>query len=58
VIAAVESGEIGQAEYENYLRMERENAFYNTTLEERRRKDKEFGKLMKNYKKDKRKNGY
>lgn len=58
VIAAVESGEIGQAEYENYLRMEREKAFYNTTLEERRRKDKEFGKLMKNYKKDKRKNGY
>jgi len=56
VIAAVESGEISQAEYENYLRMEREKAFFNTTLEERRRKEKEFGKLMKNYKKDRRKN--
>jgi ribosome biogenesis GTPase / thiamine phosphate phosphatase len=58
VIAAFEAGDIGQAEYENYLRMEREKAFFNTTLEERRRKDKEFGKIMKNYKKNKRKNGY
>jgi ribosome biogenesis GTPase len=56
VIAAVESGEISRAEYENYLRMEREKAFFNTTLEERRRKEKEFGKFMKNYKNDKRKN--
>ncbi len=58
VIAALERGEIGQAEYENYLRMEREKSYFNSTLEERRRKDKEFGKYMKNYKKDKRKNSY
>jgi ribosome biogenesis GTPase len=56
VLAAVECGEISEAEYENYQRMEREKAFFNSSLAERRRKEKEFGKVMKNYKKDKRKN--
>lgn len=52
VLEAVESGDIDSASYENYLRMEREKAHFESTVAERRRKDKEFGKIMKNYKKD------
>ena len=56
VLAAVEKGEIDKNSYENYLKMEREKAHFESTIEERRKKDKEFGKVMKNYKKDMKKN--
>ena len=36
--------------------MEREKAHFESTVAERRKKDKEFGKMMKNYKKDMKKN--
>jgi len=52
VIEAVEKGEMDRASYENYLRMEREKAFFESTVAERRRKEKIFGKILKNYKKD------
>ena len=51
VIDAVEKGEIDKASWENYLKMEREKAHFESTVEERRKKDKEFGKVVKNYKK-------
>jgi ribosome biogenesis GTPase len=56
VIDAVEKGEIDKKSYENYLKLDREKAHYESTIEERRKKDKEFGKVMKNYKKDVKKN--
>ncbi|MDO9257499.1 MAG: ribosome small subunit-dependent GTPase A [Bacteroidales bacterium] len=52
IIEAVEKGEIDQSSYENYLKMEREKAHFESTVAERRVKDKEFGKILKNYKKD------
>jgi ribosome biogenesis GTPase / thiamine phosphate phosphatase len=52
VLDAVEKGEIDQASYENYLKMEREKAHFESTVSERRQKDREFGKMLKNYKKD------
>jgi ribosome biogenesis GTPase len=52
VLEAVENGDIDKASYENYLKMEREKAHFESTVVERRKKDKEFGKMMKNYKKD------
>ena len=52
VLEAVEKGEIAKASYENYLKMEREKAHFESTIEEKRKKDKEFGKMVKNYKKD------
>jgi ribosome biogenesis GTPase / thiamine phosphate phosphatase len=58
VIEAVEKGEISKASYENYLKMEREKAHFESTFAERRKKDKEFGKFLKNYKKDIKKNRY
>jgi ribosome biogenesis GTPase / thiamine phosphate phosphatase len=58
VLEAVEKGEIDKSSYENYLRLEREKAYFELTVEERRKKDKEFGKIIKNYKKDMNKNKY
>jgi ribosome biogenesis GTPase len=58
VIEAVEQGEIDKKSYENYLKMEREKAHFESTIEERRKKDKEFGKVIKNYKKDMKKNSF
>ncbi|ROL58103.1 ribosome small subunit-dependent GTPase A [Bacteroidetes/Chlorobi group bacterium ChocPot_Mid] len=52
VIAAVENAEIDKSTYENYLKIEKENKFFESSVEERRKRDKEFGKMLKNYKKD------
>jgi ribosome biogenesis GTPase len=56
VLEAVERGEIDPASYENYRKMEREKAHFELTIAEKRKRDKGFGKIMKNYKKDIRKN--
>ncbi len=58
VIEAVEKGEIDKKSYENYLKIEREKAHFESSIEERRKKEKEFGKVMKNYKKDLKKNKF
>lgn len=58
VIEAVENGKIDKKSYENYLKMEREKAHFESTIEEKRKKDKEFGKVIKNYKKHLRKNKF
>lgn len=58
VLEAVENGEIDKSSYENYLKMEREKAHFESTITERRKRDKEFGKILKNYKKDMKKNNY
>ena len=52
VLKSVEKGEIDQSSYENYLKMEKEKAHFESTVVEKRKKDKEFGKILKNYKKD------
>jgi ribosome biogenesis GTPase len=52
VIEAVEKGEIDSASYENFLKMEKERAYFESTVQERRLKDRKFGKMIKNYKKD------
>lgn len=51
VLESVAKGEIEKSAYENYLRLEREKAHFESTVEERRKKDKDFGKMLKNYKK-------
>ena len=57
VLKAVEKEEIDKGSYENYLKMESEKAYFESTVVERRKKDKDFGKIVKNYKKDMNKNG-
>ena len=56
VLEAIENGEIDKNSYENYQKMEREKAHFEATVEEKRNRDKQFGKMMKNYKKDMNKN--
>lgn len=51
VLAAVESGEIDKSSFENFMKMEREKAHFESTVAEKRKKDKDFGKMMKNFKK-------
>ena len=58
VLEAVEKGEIDKASYQNYLKMEREKTHFELSVFERRKKDKNFGKMVKNYKKDMNKNKY
>lgn len=58
VLKAVESGEIDISSYENYLKMELEKEHFESTVAERHKKDKDFGKMLKNYKKDKKLNKY
>jgi ribosome biogenesis GTPase / thiamine phosphate phosphatase len=58
VFEALETGALDNASYDNYLKMEREKAHFESTVAERRKKDKEFGKFIKNYKKGMTKNKY
>jgi ribosome biogenesis GTPase / thiamine phosphate phosphatase len=58
VLKAVEKGELEKDAYDNYMKMQKEKAHYESTVLERRKKDKQFGKMMKNYKKDVKKNKY
>lgn len=52
VIEAVENGELDKSSYENFLKLEKEKIHFETSVLEKRKKDKEFGKMLKNYKKD------
>jgi ribosome biogenesis GTPase len=52
VIEAVEKGELDKASYENYRKMQREKAYFESTVAERRKREKIFGKIVKNYKRD------
>jgi len=58
VIEALNNGIIDRDSYNNYLKMYKEQERFQTTVAERRRKEKVFGKLVKNYLKDKDKNNY
>ncbi|MEL4456469.1 ribosome small subunit-dependent GTPase A [Lutimonas vermicola] len=51
VLKAVESCIIDKSSYENFLKMEREKENFESTIAEKRKKDKDFGKMIKNYKK-------
>jgi ribosome biogenesis GTPase / thiamine phosphate phosphatase len=51
VLEALENGEIEVASYENYLKLEREKVHFQSTVAEKRKKDKAFGKMVKDYKK-------
>jgi len=55
VIEAVEQGEIDRKSYENFLKIEREKDHFDLTVAEKRKKEKSFGKMMKNFKNDMRK---
>ena len=53
VLEAVEKGMVDKATYENYQKMEREKMHFESTIAEKRKKDKQFGKMVKEVKKNK-----
>jgi len=53
---AVEKGEVDRASYANYLKMSKENAHFKSTVAEKKKKEKELGKIIKNYKKTMKRN--
>ena len=54
ILEAVENGKLDRASYENYMKMEREKEHFESSVSERRKKDKAFGKMVKNIMKNKR----
>ena len=58
VVNAVDTGELDASTYENYLRLEREKSHFESTIAEKRKKDKDFGKMVKTFKKNKNSNKY
>jgi len=50
VIEAVTQGKIDETSYDNFLKMEREKAHFESSLAEKRKKDKDFGKMIKQVK--------
>jgi ribosome biogenesis GTPase len=56
VMPAVEEGRIDPDQYTNYLRMLRESAHFESSIAEKRRKDKDFGKVVREHKKFKNRN--
>jgi ribosome biogenesis GTPase len=51
VIESVEKGEIDKNLLENYLKMQKEKSYFETSVIERRKKEKIFGKRLKDYNK-------
>ncbi len=49
VLAAAERGEVDTASLRNYKKMQKEKLHFESSLAERHKKDKEFGKMVKNY---------
>lgn len=58
VMEAIESGEVNKSFYENYMKMEREKEHFESTVAEKRKKDKGLGKMIKHYKKIRKSNKY
>jgi len=54
ILAAIESGELSERRYRNYLKMKREAEFNEMSYSEKRHKDKQFGMMVKDVMKHKR----
>jgi ribosome biogenesis GTPase len=48
---ALESGEIDESTFKNFIKLEKERAFFESSIEEKRKLDKTFGKMVKRVKK-------
>ncbi|MCX6132750.1 MAG: ribosome small subunit-dependent GTPase A [Ignavibacteriales bacterium] len=47
ILGAVQSGSLGEARYQSYLKLIKESQFHEMTYVERRKKDKQFGRMIK-----------
>ncbi|MGH1387322.1 ribosome small subunit-dependent GTPase A [Kordia sp.] len=55
---ALENGEIDSDSYANFLKLEKESAFFELSAEEKRKKDKNLGKMIRNVQKQRKRNKY
>lgn len=53
ILAALENGELSEERYGNYVKLKNESTFNDMSYVERRKKDKDFGKMIKAVMKDK-----
>ena len=53
ILAALKDGIISQERYQNFIKLNKESAFYEMSYLEKKRKDKEFGKFVKSVLKEK-----
>jgi ribosome biogenesis GTPase len=51
VLSALKSGKINKDKYSNYINLKKEAEYYEMTKFEKRKKDRQFGKLIKRTKK-------
>jgi ribosome biogenesis GTPase len=58
ILAAIDNNELDIDAYENYQRMEREKQFFEASLQEKRSKDKAFGKMIRANKKIRKQNKF
>ncbi|WP_346854976.1 ribosome small subunit-dependent GTPase A [uncultured Draconibacterium sp.] len=58
VLNALNNGEIDENVYENYMKMEREKEHFESTVAEKRQKEKQFGKMIKHFKNNRKSNKY
>ncbi len=49
VIEALENGQLDQSVFENYQKLQREKSHFETSVAEKRKKEKIFGKILKDY---------
>jgi len=47
ILAAVQSGSLGEARYQSYMKLIKESQFHEMTYVERRKKDRQFGRMIK-----------
>lgn len=58
ILDAVENGIVDSDAYQNFQKMEREREHFESNTADRRKKDKDFGKMIKNVKKQRKFNKY
>jgi ribosome biogenesis GTPase len=58
LIESLKNGQIDKDSLDNFIEIQLEQQRFQTSIAERHKKDKEFGKMIKNYKKDIKKNKY
>jgi len=48
----MQNGDLSQAQYDNFVKLRDESAFYQLSYAEKRKKDRDFGRFLKSVKKD------
>jgi ribosome biogenesis GTPase len=58
ILNAIENKELDANSYTNFMKMEKEKMHFESDVKERKKRDKDFGKMIKNIKKQRRSNKF